>query len=115
MLEARLRSGRQYWVRADVRCLMCGRRLGHLLGPTEPPASPPPSAGPRLVFAMFRASGPGSPVCRVVPGVRFRCATCGGQGMIDEMQTFAIQNQASTADEEASASTPSPVKLRLLK
>lgn len=107
-MEARLRTDRQYWVRADVCCLMCGRRLGHLLGPTEPAVSRPPSAGPRLVFAVFRATDPESPARRLAPGVCFGCATCGGQGMIDEMEmeTVSIQNETRLADEETSASTP---------
>lgn len=118
MAQARLQSSRQYWVRADVCCLMCGRRLGHVLGPTEPMASRHPSAGPRLVFGVFRATNPDIPPRPVGPAVRFRCLTCGGQGVIDELQTLSIRNNTTPEDQaepdHAPTTSARPPDLRLL-
>ena len=84
--------GRKDWVQADLRCLMCGRVAGHLIGPlpadgnvqaTNMPAGHPPR------FAVFRPADAAAPAVRLFGGERFRCTTCGGALMMDEPERFS--------------------------
>ena len=83
-------AGRKDWVQADLRCLLCGRILGRLVGPL-----PSTEAGRRSLagrppnFAAFRPADPGTPTVRLLGGEQFRCTTCGGGVMLDEMETFS--------------------------
>src|SRR5882672_9701801 len=81
--------GRKDWVQADLRCLMCGRVLGRLVGPMPAAlvgrslASGPPR------FAAFRPADATGPAVRLVGGEHFRCRTCGGVVIMDELETFS--------------------------
>jgi len=83
-------TGRKDWVQADLRCLMCGRLLGRLVGPL-----PPDRAGQRSLvgrppsFAAFRPADGSVPAVRLAGGERFRCTTCGGGAIMDEVETFS--------------------------
>src|SRR5829696_6223842 len=77
-------AGRKEWVQADVRCLMCGRVLGRLVG--RPPT-----------FAAFRPAEGSSPAVRLAGGEQFRCSTCGGRAIMDEVETFSTYDEV---DEE---------------
>ena len=75
--------GRKDWVQADLRCLMCGRVLGRLVG-----ALAAVTAGkPR--FAAFRPADAATPTVRLMGGENFRCQTCGGGVIMDELETFS--------------------------
>jgi DNA-directed RNA polymerase subunit N (RpoN/RPB10) len=83
-------AGRKDWVQADLRCLMCGRVVGRLVGPlpatdalTRLPAGRPPH------FAAFRPADTGASAVRLVGGEHFRCTTCGGAVIMDELETFS--------------------------
>jgi hypothetical protein len=83
-------AGRKDWVQADLRCLMCGRVVGRLVGPlpvrdptkysfvTRPPQ-----------FAAFRPADDSVPAVRLTGGEHFHCTTCGGATIMDELETFS--------------------------
>jgi hypothetical protein len=81
-------AGRKDWVQADLRCLMCGRVQGRLVGPL-PPAQL--RGGPPR-FAAYRPADASIPAVRLVGGEHFRCGTCGGGVIIDEVETFSTYN-----------------------
>jgi DNA-directed RNA polymerase subunit N (RpoN/RPB10) len=87
-------AGRKEWVQADVRCLMCGRVLGRLVGPL-----PPEYAGQRSLvgrpptFAAFRPAESSMPAVRLAGGEQFRCSTCGGRAIMDEVETFSTYDE----------------------
>jgi len=78
-------AGRKDWVQADLRCMMCGRVQGRLVGPL--PATPVKGGLPR--FAAFRPADAGIPAVRLMGGEQFRCRTCGGGLIMDEVETFS--------------------------
>ena len=91
-------AGRKDWVQADLRCLMCGRIIGRLVGPL--PAGDPSKrslAGRPPQFAAFRPADARAPATRLVGGEHFRCTTCGGAVIMDELETFSTY--ADTDDE----------------
>lgn len=84
------RSGRlRRWVQADVRCMQCGRLIGQLLAPTSSRHSleSPPAA----LFVVFRSSQAGAKPKRLSRIERFRCPTCGGNGIVEELEQFATE------------------------
>jgi hypothetical protein len=83
-------AGRKDWVFADLRCLMCGRIVGRLVGPLaagEFARRSATSAAPQ--FAAFRPADSTQPAVRLVGGEHFRCSTCGGGVLMDELETFS--------------------------
>ena len=83
-------AGRKDWVQADLRCLMCGRVIGRLVGPA--PAGKPattPVAGRWPQFAAFRPADASAPAVRLVGDERFHCTTCGGGVIMDEVERFS--------------------------
>ncbi|MBV9580400.1 MAG: hypothetical protein JO057_17580 [Chloroflexi bacterium] len=82
-------AGRKDWVQADLRCMMCGRIIGRLVGPLPPgdPVNRSPAGRPQ--FAAFRPADAGVPAVRLMGGEQFRCTTCGGAVMMDELETFS--------------------------
>jgi DNA-directed RNA polymerase subunit N (RpoN/RPB10) len=94
-------AGRKDWVQADLRCLMCGRIIGRLVGPL--PAGEPATrtlAGRPPQFAAFRPSDPHTPATRLVGGEHFRCSTCGGAVIMDELETFSTYTDVDEDLEE---------------
>jgi DNA-directed RNA polymerase subunit N (RpoN/RPB10) len=82
--------GRKDWVQADLRCLMCGRVIGRLVGPMPTTAiTGRPLAGRPPQFAAFRPADLTVPAVRLVGGEHFRCFTCGGGVIMDELETFS--------------------------
>lgn len=83
-------AGRKDWVQADMRCLMCGRVIGRLVGPLQ--AGDPAKrslAGRPPQFAAFRPADTRVPAMRLVGDEQFRCTTCGGAVMLDELEIFS--------------------------
>jgi hypothetical protein len=79
------RRQRREWIRGEVRCLMCARLVGRLLGSRDGAVS---VGRPSCVFFAYRSAAMNSPVVRYLPGVHFRCETCGGAGAVDDLESF---------------------------
>jgi hypothetical protein len=90
-----VRRQRHDWVRRDVRCLMCGRLVGRLLGRTRSGENGDRSAGHVVTFLAYRAVDPFQPIERFTPRLRFRCHQCGGAGALDEVDVFSTYDDAS--------------------
>lgn len=83
-------AGRKDWVQADLRCLMCGRVIGRLVGPL--PAGDPAKrslSGRTAQFSAFRPADVSEPAVRLMGGEQFHCPTCGGAVIMDELETFS--------------------------
>jgi hypothetical protein len=94
-------AGRKDWVQADLRCLMCGRIIGRLVGPLAPgdlvkrsPTGRPPQ------FEAFRPADTRVPAVRLMGGEQFRCTTCGGAVIMDEVETFSTYTDVDEEQEE---------------
>jgi hypothetical protein len=85
---------RHDWVRGDVRCLMCGRLVGRLLGIARTHNNGDRSAGHPLAFVAYRAVDPVKPIVPFTPGLRFRCYRCGGAGALDDIDVFSTFDDA---------------------
>jgi DNA-directed RNA polymerase subunit N (RpoN/RPB10) len=81
--------GRKDWVQADLRCLMCGRVVGRLVGPLPTDADRRALTARPPQFAAFRPANTSVPAVRLVGGEQFRCTTCGGGVIMDELETFS--------------------------
>lgn len=95
-------AGRQDWIQADLRCLLCGRVSGRLIGPLRPgevPTGRSSTAGPPR-FAAFRPADASVPAVRLLGGERFRCTTCGGALLIDEPETFSTYHDTGGDEQE---------------
>jgi hypothetical protein len=69
--------------------MLCGRVLGRLIGPL--PANDPArraQAGIRPTFAAFRPADLSAPAVHLKGGEHFRCSTCGGAVIMDELEFF---------------------------
>jgi hypothetical protein len=94
-------AGRRDWVQADLRCMMCGRIVGRLVGPM--PAGDPEKrslAGRLPHFSAFRPADNSIPAVRLVGGEHFRCTTCRGSVMMDELETFSTYSDIDDESEE---------------
>jgi hypothetical protein len=94
-------AGRKDWVQADLRCIMCGRVIGRLVGPL--PAGDPEKrtlAGRLPHFSAFRPADTAVPAVRLVGGEQFRCTTCGGGVIMDELETFSTYAEIDDEIEE---------------
>ena len=80
-------SGRKDWIQADLRCLMCGRVPGRLVGPL--PSGEASASANAQQFAAYRPADDSAPAVRLVGGERFRCSTCGGILMMDQLERFS--------------------------
>jgi DNA-directed RNA polymerase subunit N (RpoN/RPB10) len=95
-------TARHDWVQADVRCLLCGRVLGRLIGPLPAGRKHLGTAGQRVAFAAFCPSDRSQPAWRLDRAERLRCSTCGGGVLVDEVEVF------STYDEPVDEPEPRP-------
>ena len=82
-------AGRKDWVQADLRCLMCGRVIGRVVGPLPTDTDRRALAGRQPQFAAFRPANTSVPAVRLIGGEHFRCPTCGGGVIMDELETFS--------------------------
>ena len=86
--------GRKDWIQADLRCLMCGRVLGRLVGPAPAgEAARRTVRGRPLRFAAFRPADESAPATRLQGSEHFRCSTCGGALLMDEVETFSTYGE----------------------
>ncbi len=82
--------GRERWMQADLRCMMCGRVIGSLTSPLPDDNTPgqQPANG-ALQFPMFRPADANRSAVHLVGGEQFRCSTCGGGVVMDELEKFS--------------------------
>jgi hypothetical protein len=80
---------RRDWARGEVRCLMCERLIGSVLGSRNRGASGDRSSGNRLVFFAYRSADTSQRVAAFRPGMGFRCGGCGGTGALAEVEFFS--------------------------
>jgi hypothetical protein len=96
---------RHDWARGDVRCLMCARLIGRLLGSrTSEPSRGRPS-GVALSFFAYRSADTRHRVAAFRPGMDFRCTICGGSGAVDEVEFFSTYDELPMAAEGAALTT----------
>jgi hypothetical protein len=93
--RARLRR-RHDWVRGEVRCLLCGRLLGRLLGTAKERSDGDRSAGQPVAFLAYRAIDSAEGVVAFTPQLRFRCQHCGGAGALDAIDVFSTYDEVSS-------------------
>jgi len=97
---------RRHWVRGEVRCLMCTRLVGRLLGERASLGAAEPLQSGSVSFFAYRAAGAAQPVVAYRPGLALRCAGCGGAGVLDDLEFF------STCDEPAIPNEGDPFQHR---
>ncbi len=100
--ELRPRRPRHDWVRGEVQCLMCGRLLGRLLGTAHHRQSAIGSTWHSASFFAYRPADTSLQTTPFRPGMRFRCADCGGTGALDDVEYFSTYDElpATAQDEE---------------
>lgn len=87
--ENRERAQRRNWVRGDVRCIMCERLVGRLLGAPENTAPGQYPSTQSVSFFAYKSADANSRVVTYVPKMRLRCANCGGAGALDNIEFFS--------------------------
>lgn len=102
-------NGRKTWLQADLRCMLCGRVLGSLIGqeaatPALSSASGTIAARARHPFSLFRPTDSGIPIIRLRGNETFRCGSCRGAAIADETVTFYTYDD--TFDDEAVTDRP---------
>jgi hypothetical protein len=100
MMALNLPRQRRECVRGEVRCLACAGLIGRLPGSRD-------NAGARLnpfeslESIAYRSAEANSEVVACRPGMRPCCATCGGAGALDELETVSTYQEAPCAFEDA--------------
>ena len=90
-------AGRKDWVQADLRCLLCGRVVGRLIGPLAARDPTKRSVAGRPQFSAFRPADDAVPAVRLSGGEHFRCTTCGGAVIMDEWGICRLTGDALAA------------------
>ena len=91
---------RRDWVRGEVRCLMCGRLIGRLLGARNHGHSGDRSSDNVISFFAYRSAGVSEPVVACTPLTRFHCTDCGGAGALDDIELFSTHDEVPLTPEE---------------
>ena len=87
--ERGIDTHRTEWLKADLRCLMCGRVVGQLVSPRAVKAA---ASGAEFAShcTTFRPADSSAPVIRLSGREQFHCATCGGSVILDQQEPFSI-------------------------
>jgi len=93
-------AGRTEWLKADLRCLMCGRGIGYLVGPLRSVRAAGSTADQSRQFTAFRPAESSGPAVRLIGGEQFRCTTCGGSVLMDQTETFSTYAEVDEEVEE---------------
>ena len=86
----RVSARRTEWLQADLRCLMCGRVIGHLVGPLPLVKAPGVPSQRPVRFTAFRPADSSAPALRLIGGERFRCTSRSGPVMMDQVETISM-------------------------
>jgi hypothetical protein len=98
--EPKGRRPRHHWVRGEVRCLMCARLVGRLLGRHHRRESSDGSSERALSFFAFRPADSTQPAVVFTPQIRFRCSECGGAGALDDVEFFSTYDELPSTAED---------------
>lgn len=94
-------QGRHDWVLADLRCILCGRVQGKLVGMLFGGVGPlRPTAWSVRQFSAYRPLDPSQPAVRLTGREKFRCLVCGGGVIVDEAETFTTYDELEMSDED---------------
>ncbi|HEV7663716.1 MAG TPA: hypothetical protein VGQ62_09295 [Chloroflexota bacterium] len=88
---------RQRLVEADLRCLMCGRLIGHLAGLVARDARLRPAGEPAVSWLAFRPGNPGELRVQLTGREQFRCRQCGGMAVMEEITVSMVRESPPTA------------------
>jgi hypothetical protein len=91
---------RHDWARGDVRCLLCERLIGRLLGSRNCESSRGRASGAAVSFFAYRSADTSHRVAAFRPGMSFRCTTCGGSGALDDVEFFATYDEVPLPAED---------------
>lgn len=80
---------RKDWALADLRCMLCGRVLGRLVGLVQAERATRPPVNLAGRFQLFRPSDPRLPTVRLMGKEQFRCTECGGRALTEDVETFS--------------------------
>jgi hypothetical protein len=84
---------RRDWVRGEVRCLMCARLIGWLLGARKHRESGERSLSDPITFFAYRSADTSQHVVPFTYHMCFRCADCGGTGAVDDVDYFSTYEE----------------------
>jgi hypothetical protein len=90
---------RRDWVRGEVRCLMCARLIGWLLGARNRRESGDRSLSEAINFFAYRSADPSQKVVAFTYRMRFRCTDCGGTGAVDDVDFFSTHDEVPVAED----------------
>jgi hypothetical protein len=96
---------RHDWARGDVRCLMCERLIGRLLGSRTCEVSRRRPSGAAVSFFAYRSADRRHRVAAFRPSMGFRCTTCGGSGVVDDVEFFSTYDEVPMPAEDAALTT----------
>jgi hypothetical protein len=98
--QPRLPRTRHDGARGDVRCLMCERLIGRLLGTRNCESSGGRPPGEAVLFFAYRSADTSHRVAAFRPGMAFPCTTCGGSGALDDVEFFATYDEVPIPSRE---------------
>jgi hypothetical protein len=90
-------SRRENLVEADLRCLMCARFIGRLVGLARRDAGAQVTTSPAVSWTAFRPDGYGQVNVPLTGRDRLRCPACGGMAVLEEISVSAVRKPAPTA------------------
>jgi hypothetical protein len=102
------RRYRRDWVRGEVRCLMCARLIGRVLGSRDADQCGQRASGGHVSFFAYRSTDAGRSIVAFTPLVRLRCAECGGTGALDEVDFFSTYDEPPVKADEYEAAHRGP-------
>jgi hypothetical protein len=80
-------------VEADLCCLMCGRRVGRLVGFGWRDAAADRPTRSMLRLTAFQPLGPDQPSVPLTRQHRFRCEHCGGMAVMEDISVSVVRDE----------------------
>jgi hypothetical protein len=88
---------RENLVEADLRCLMCARFIGRLVGLAWRDAGAQVTTSPAVSWTAFRPDGSGQMNVSLTGRDRLRCPVCGGMAVVEEISVSVVRETAPTS------------------